>query len=804
MRRRAARARRGLAAGAALVLLAGPVPAALAVESPAPASSGRCGDPVERPWCDLRLPPDERADLLLAALTLDERISLLGGDEYFGVIGASDEATGTSRGVERVGLPDVYFSDGPVGPRRGPATGMPSPLNLAASFSPDVARRHAAVIGDEVKRKGADVVYAPAINILRTPVNGRTFEYFGEDPYLSGLIAEHWTKGVQAEGVIGNVKHYAANNQEGVGTSVPGVIIGVGVVGSRLTVDVRVDERTLREIYLPAFEAAVVDGGVGSVMCAYPRVNGSYACENAYLLTEVLKDDWEFEGFVLTDYGAAKSTAPSMRNGLDLDIYPGLAYSPTAVRLALASGQVTEAMVDEHVRRILRTLFAFGFFDRDAYVRDDARIDQDGHHEEAARIAAEGTVLLKNDDALLPLDEQEVATVAVIGPEADLLKDGGGSSAIEEFRTTTPLAALRERLGADRVLHDDGSDAARAAAVAASADVALVVVGDKMTEGNDKTAPTLNADQLDGIDRDALISEVAAAQPRTVAVLQAGGPVLTPWRDDVSAVLQLWYPGQNGGTAMARVLFGDVDPGGRLPATFPASAADLPTAGSLAAYPGIAETVTYEEGVLVGYRHFDARELVPAFPFGHGLSYTTFEHGPLAVTPGAAGADVVATARTTVTNTGTRAGYAVPQLYVGMPQPSAEVVQPPQQLKAVEKVLLQPGESRDVEFALDRRAFSYWDVSSDAWQVAPGCYDLRLASSSRDVHDQRVLGLGADCDSTAVPVARPTADAPAAAAPEASRTARALPATGPVAAMAWLGALLVVGLLLLRRYSTAR
>jgi beta-glucosidase len=351
------------------------------------------------------------------------------------------------------------------------------------------------------------------------------------------------------------------------------------------------------------------------------------------------------------------------------------------------------------------------------------------------------------------------------------------------------------------VVFDDGSDRARAAAVAAAADVALVVVGDRMTEGNDKSAPTLNADQFDRIDRDALISAVAAAQPRTVAVLQAGGPVLTPWRDEVPAVLQLWYPGQNGGTALARVLFGDVDPGGRLPATFPASADDLPTAGSPARYPGIAERVTYEEGVLVGYRHWDARDLTPAFAFGHGLSYTTFAHAPLAVE--AQGA--VVTARTTVTNTGQRAGYAVPQLYVGMPQPSPEVVQPPQQLKAVEKVLLQPGESRQVSFALDARDFSYWDVQSDSWQVAAGCYRLRLASSSRDVHDEQVLGLGAECGAAAVPAALPTASGPeavAAAAP--ARSARALPATGPAVALSWLGLLLLGVVVLLRRAPRAR
>lgn len=783
---------RALAAAAALALLSGvavAIPTAAQAQAP---SSGRCGDPAERPWCDTSLSPDARADLLVDALTLEEKISLLGGEELSGPSGAEGTHTGTSRGVERVGLPDVFFSDGPVGPRQGSATGMPSPMNLASSFSPDVAQQHAAVIGDEVKKKGNDVVYAPAVNLMRTPLNGRTFEYFGEDPFLAGLMAANWTKGVQRQGVIGNVKHYAANNQEGVGTSVPGVIIGIGVVGSRLTLDVRVDERTLREMYLPAFEAAVKDGGVGSVMCAYPRVNGAYACENQFLLEDVLKDDWGFEGFVLTDYGAGKNTVASLNNGLDLDIYPGIVYSPAAVRAALASGQVSEATIDEHLHRILRTLFAFRFFDRAAYVDDSSRIDKAAHHEEAGRIAAEGTVLLKNDGGVLPLEEQRIGTVAVIGPEADVLKDGGGSSSIAEFTTTTPLQALRERLGADRVLHDDGSDASRAAALAASADVALVVVGDKMTEGNDKTAPTLNADQLDGIDRDALISAVAAAQPRTVAVLQAGGPVLTPWREEVPAVLQLWYPGQNGGTAMARVLFGDVDPGGRLPATFPAAAEDLPTAGDPMQYPGVAETVTYKEGVLVGYRHYDAKGLAPAFPFGHGLSYTTFDYAPATVTPG--GPDgAVATVRTRVTNTGDRAGYAVPQLYVGMPQPAPDVVQPPNQLKGTAKLLLQPGESREVSFPLDRRSFAYWDVASDDWQVAAGCYALRLGTSSRDMLSETVLGMDAQCGGPAVagPAAGPSDDADLQP-PSAASAARTLPATGATTALAWAAVVLLV------------
>ena len=710
----------------------------VAVLAAAPAhAAGRCGNVAERPWCDMRLSADARAELLLGALTRDEKVSLLAGDELTGVAGREGTHTGTSNGVARVGLPPIYFSDGPVGTRQGKATGMPSPLSLAATFDPEMARRHAAVVGDEVRNKGNDVVYAPAMNMQRTPLNGRTFEYFGEDPFLAARMAVAWTQGVQAEGVIANAKHFAVNNQEGLSpvqfTVSPGV-------GSRFTVDARVDERTLREIYLPQFEAAVKEGGAGSVMCAYPRVNGQYACENSHLLEDILKGEWGFRGFVLTDYGAAKSTTNSLNNGLDLDIWPAIAYQPALVNAALASQQVSEATVDEHVRRQLRTLFAFGFFDRDAYVDDTSRIDQEAHHAEAAAVEEQGIVLLKNERSLLPLDASRTGNVALIGPEADRLKDGGGSSAIDEFQTTTPRQAFEARLGAERVVFHNGSDRAAAAAAARSADVAVVVVGDQMTEGADKACMGLNCSQSDRIDRDALIEEVAAAQPNTVVLLQTGGPVLTPWRDKVPAIVEAWFPGQNGGTAMARVIFGDVAPSGRLPTTFPVFEADQPTAGDPEKYPGVGETVRYKEGVLIGYRWFDETGKDVAFPFGFGLSYTTFSFSDLrlAATPGG---DVRVSAA--VRNTGPRAGSAVPQLYVGLPEPRAGVVQPPFQLKGFAKVPLAPGESRRVAFTLDERAFSWW--AGSGWEVAPGCYRIGVGAHSRDLPLQAVVGRGADC-----------------------------------------------------------
>jgi len=719
--------------------------AALLAAAPPAGAAGRCGDPAQRPWCDTKLSPDARAGLLLDVLTRDEKIGLLAGDELTGVAGREGSHTGTLNGVERVGLPPVYFSDGPVGTRQGKATGMPSPMSLAASFDTALAMRHAEIIGDEVSRKGNDVVYAPAINMLRTPLNGRTFEYLGEDPFLSGRIAAGWVKGVQSTGVIANVKHYAVNNQEGTGGSVPGAPVGVAVTGSRITVDARLDERTLREIYLPHFEAAVKEGGAGSVMCSYPRIRGQYACENQHLLEDVLKRDWGFPGFVLTDYGAAKNTGPSLNNGLDLDIWPALAYRPEPVKAAIAAGQASEGAIDEHVRRTLRTLFAFGFFDRAAFADDTSSIDQDAHHAAAADIEQQGIVLLRNEGGVLPLDPARVGKVALIGPEADALKDGGGSSAIDEFKTTTPKQALEARLGAGRVTYDDGSDAARAAEVAKAAEVAVVVVGDRMTEGSDKPCMGLNCGQTDDVDRDALIEAVAAAQPNTVVVLQSGGPTLTPWRDKVRGLVEAWFPGQNGGTAIVRVLLGEAEPGGRLPATFPLREEDEPVAGDPEKYPGTGETVHYKEGVLVGYRWFDEGKLGVAYPFGFGLGYTTFAYRGLRLEPGADAKVSVA-----VTNTGERAGSAVPQLYVGMPEPRAGVVQPPWQLKGFDKVRLEPGETRRVSFDLDERAFSYWDPASNRWEVTPGCYAIGVGPHSRDLPLQGVIGRGAECEGALV------------------------------------------------------
>ena len=683
----------------------------------------------------------ERAGMLLGAMTLDEKLSLLAGDDGLGVL-TGNPATGTSDGVPRLGIPTMYHSDGPLGPREGQVTSMPSPLALAAAFDPKLADRVGATIADEVKHKGNDLVHAPTVDVMRTPLAGRTFEGYGEDPFLSSRTAVGWIEGAQREGIIANVKHFAPNSQEG---QQPGVPPLAALVGFRGLVDARVDERTLREIYLPPFEAAVKEAKVGSVMCAYNRLNGQPACESRHLLSEILRGDWGFDGFVVSDYlFAMKSTPAPVRNGMEIEMPVPVFLTPALVQTALLTGQVSQADVDARVTNILRGMLRFGMFDRDAYVADDARIDKAAHAAVARENQEQGTVLLRND-GILPLDASRLKTIAVIGTEAGGFVNGGGSSATKPFAFSPPGGAIQQRAGAGvSVNFDPGTDPEAAAAAAAGKDVAIVFGSDGASEGVDKTCLALSCPGPNGPE-DAVINAVAAANPNTVVVLVTAGPVLTPWRDRVRALVESWFPGQQAGEALARVLFGDADPGGRLPVTFPRSTADAPAAGAdFEAYPGLLEA-RYKEGVNVGYRHYDARNLEPAYPFGHGLSYASFDFRDLRIQPAADGS-TGATVSAEIVNTSSRRGTAVPQLYLGLPDPSDRVRQPPRQLKGFTKVTLDPGARRRVSFKLDERALSYWNTGANDWRIVPGCYAVMLGRSSRDtVLRGRIAVAGASC-----------------------------------------------------------
>lgn len=765
---------------------------ALTLGTPAgAATTSPCGDSAQRPWCNTALSPDQRALLLQQAMTETEEIQLLGGD-----VAHEAPHTGATYAIPRLGIPAVYFSDGPVGPRQGEATAMPIPMALAATFDRGAVAAEGAEIADEAKAKGNDVVFAPTVNIMRTPQGGRTFEAYGEDPFLVASSAVSWIEAAQGQGVLADIKHLAANNQEGQ-LGVPPI---TGALGSRTFVDANVDARTLHEIYFPAFEAAVKQADVATVMCSYNRLNGTYACENGQLLQQVLEHDWGFRGMVVSDYGAAHDTVANLNNGLDFEpsgpALTLLSYNPQQIQLALDSGLVSRATLDEHVRRMLRTFFAYGIFDRSRYVDSDAQIDKPAHAATAEQVEEHAITLLRND-GVLPLPAS-TRSIAVIGPYADRFVTGGGSGQVKPFSVTTALAGIKARAGSGvRVSYADGSDQSAAVAAAKAADVAVVVVGDIETEGNDKACAGLNCANdlvnnegmtltgggcstplppncpINGSDQDGLISAVAAANPHTVVVLETGAPVLTPWRGQVGALLEAWYPGQEGGTAIARVLFGDADPGGRLPVTFPASVSQLPTAGSVAQYPGLGVEEYYTEGVDVGYRWYDAHGLTPAYPFGFGLSYATVRYSGLQVRPGSGGAVVTVD----VTNAGSRPGVAVPQLYLGLP--STAVPQPPWQLKGYDSISLAPGQSARVTFPVNARSLAYFDTASNSWRVAPGCYQVAVGSSSRDLGTPLVAAVGgASCPGavTSLPVGDPNAAAVVPPAPQVQVLAAAAPA----------------------------
>jgi len=799
------------------------------------------------PYQDPTLPVETRVEDLLKRLTLEEKITLLHADSTFGIAG-----------VPRLGIPEHWTSDGPHGVREeiaregwNPAgrtddasTAFPCGIALAATWNPAIAMAEGQAIGEEARARGKDIMLGPAVNIERTPLNGRSFEYYGEDPWLSGRIAVGFIHGEQSRDVASCVKHYAANNQE----------------TQRNSVDVEMDEHTLREIYLPAFEAAVKEGGVLSIMAAYNKFRGVYCAENDYLLNQVLKKDWGFQGVVMTDWGAAHDTPGNVLGGLDLEMGTRVGnnidydsyYLGAGFRTGVQDGTYPVALLDDKVRRNLRVMIATKVLD--AQGRQPGSFDTLEHQTVARQVAEEAMVLLKNSGATLPLDAGHIKTIAIIGDNATHLQASGGqSSGIKAQYEISPADGLRKYLG-DRVkitfaqgyatpqpqrggrggpsargpgaapvapvnpltienlktqltLTDaqataiapildeinqgqtalnialaanaslrassidkitailDGDQKAEfaqlanpnpfggrgargargtgpgapagpspaeladaAVAAAKAADVAIVFAGLNKnfdTEGSDRPNMALPAGQDD------LIRRVVAANPRTIVVMVAGSPVeMGAWIDQVPAVLLTWYGGSEAGNAIARTLFGEVNPSGKLPCTFPKQLADSP-AHALGAYPGQNGVEEYKEGLLVGYRWFDTKNIEPLFSFGHGLSYTTFAYSNLRMTATGAGGATVVNASFEVTNTGTRAGAEVAELYVHQDKPA--LMRPEKELKGFQKISLRPGESRTVTIPLRARAFAYWDPEKKGWLAEGGAFQIMVGGGSRDL-----------------------------------------------------------------------
>jgi beta-glucosidase len=818
-------------------------------------ASGTAAAAAACPWVHSGAPVAQRVRQLLAQMTLDDKLAMVDGVGF---------STGTAGYVGHIAanpklcVPALNLEDGPQGVADNVpgVTQLPAPTALAAAWDPALARAYGTVVGSEERGKGADVNLGPTVNIVRDPRWGRAFESYGEDPYLAGQTAVGYIGGVQGQGVMAQVKHLAVYNQE----------------TSRNTAadDAVVSQRTMQEIYLPQFEAAVTKAKAASVMCSYSVVNGQFACENKYLLTNVLKQEWHFPGFVTSDWGATHSTVPSALNGLDMQMPGGSGfgtdYYGAPLKQAVQSGQVPVAVLDGMVSRILTEMFRFGLFNRPHTGSLTATVTTPAHAQTGRQAAEAGTVLLKNDGGVLPLQQERDKSVAVIGSDGGkyALTSGGGSAGVIAPYVVTPEQGISKRgaasgvtvsyaqgdvpatgaldavpasafgkgltadyynnttqsgtpvatgtvpgiaqswggkspapgvnasgwsakftgsinlpaagtydlslsftgtasvsIGGKQVFTSqqqfNGAERAsvqlpagtaaievdyadtipvptdgitlgwappqtpslldQAVAAAKKASVAVVFASNFETEGADLPAIGLPASE------NQLISAVAAANPDTVVVLNTGSAVTMPWLSHVKGVIEAWYPGQDDGDEIAAVLFGDVNPSGKLPVTFPVSLAQVP-ASTPAQWPGVNGTVQYSEGVLVGYRWYTTKHIAPLFPFGAGLSYTSFAFARLAVRPGPAGRFVVSA---DITNTGSRAGADVAQLYVGDPASTGE---PAEQLKGFQRITLRPGQRRAVSFTVGRNDFAWWNQQASRWTVTPGRYSLMVGDSS--------------------------------------------------------------------------
>jgi len=716
--------------------------------------------PKHFPWSDESLSPDVRADMVIKEMTLDEKIQLVHGLGWMARLmpptsGPGVRALKTGNlipGIPRLGIPDLQMTDSVVGISNMGSTGryatsIPSGEAQAAAWDPALSYEIGTMLGHELRSLGFNMTLGSGVNMIREPRDGRTFEYLGEDPLLAGTLAGEELKAEKAVHLITDVKHYAVNDQD----------------AGRLTADSIISKRAVRESDLLAFQIALADSGAGAVMCSYNMVNGTYACQNKYLLTDVLKKDFGFKGFVVSDWGATQSTVKAAMAGLDMEM-PGNESFGEPLKQAVEDGEVPMARLDDMVHRILRTEFDSGI------VNDPPRPESPDVMRGfgvAQQVEERGAVLLKNAHGIMPLSAVSVTSIAVIGGHADVgVISGGGSSQVSPaggnpappppalaknplvawmapaYQRSAPLAGIRAKARNAIVKYDPGTDPAAAAALARKSQVAIVFAVQHESEGMDLENLSLPGNQ------DALIEAVAAANPHTIVILETGGAVLMPWIDKVSGVVEAWYPGIRGSEAIANLLFGDVNPSGRLPLTFPMSEADLPhpvhvdppkadaehPAPRLPGFPpmiaafmhvGPSFDVVYNEGLKVGYKWYDAEKKPVLFPFGFGLSYTSFAYSGLKVKPGATTAVTF-----TVKNTGRRAGLETAEVYASLPDAAGE---PPKRLVGWAKVDLAAGESRQVSILVSRDRLTIYDEATDSWKLFPGKYVIRVGRSSRDL-----------------------------------------------------------------------
>jgi beta-glucosidase len=669
---------------------------------------------------------EEKIEKFVKDMTIEEKVSMCHGNGLFG-----------TAAVDRLNIPRLIMSDGPMGVRKDYyndnwtdidnnddfVTYFPCYAALASTWNEELSFEVGHALGEEARGRGKDVILAPGINIVRTPVCGRNYEYMSEDPYLISKLAVPFVKGVQENDVAACVKHFAVNNQE----------------YNRLSINVEVDDRALNEIYFPGFKAAVQEGGTYTIMGAYNKFRGTHCSHNDFLLNKVLKKDWNFDGVVISDWGAVHDTNEAANNGLEIEMHVQNNFDEyfmaNPLIKKLKSGEIKEEVINEKVERILKLMFKIKMFESE---RAKGAYNTAEHRNIALKVAEESIVLLKNEGNKLPLKDNKIKSIAVIGENARNLHSGGGDSAqIKALYEISPLMGIKMRLGGNTKItyskgyseNEENREALIMEAVEAArnAEVPIIIGGlthADDTEGHDREDIKLPYGQ------DELIKRVLEVNKNTIVVILSGSPVgMESWIDKAPAVLQTWYGGMEGGYALAEVLFGDINPSGKLPVTFPKKLKDSP-AHSIGEFPG--ETnVEYKEGIFVGYRHFDTRDIEPLFCFGHGLSYTTFKYSNLKVATKKSGQDIKVKVSFSVKNNGEIEGDEVAQLYIS--DLDSSLPRPLKELKAFKKINLKAGEKKEIEFQLDKTALSFYNNVANSWIYEAGKFEVLVGASSRDI-----------------------------------------------------------------------